>query len=83
MQKMELDSAVPALKKTLSEPGPFVLMGVAELEGLHAWFSVPMCLLYLASLVGMIDTFSWSWWQLTQPFRFPCTSFGGFWQLLT
>lgn len=49
MQKMELDSAVPALKKTLSEPGPFVLMGVAKLEGLHAWFSVPMCLLYLAS----------------------------------
>lgn len=71
---MELDPAVPALKKTLSEPGPFVLLGVAELEGLHAWFSVPMSLLYL---VGMIDTFSWGWWQLTQPFRLPCTSFWG------
>ncbi|KAL6088081.1 hypothetical protein STEG23_028938 [Scotinomys teguina] len=49
---MELDPALLNLNQTLSGPGPFVLLGVPGLECLHAWLSVPMCLLYLASLVG-------------------------------
>ncbi|XP_075831279.1 olfactory receptor 52D1-like [Microtus pennsylvanicus] len=53
-QKMELDSALLSLNQTVSGPGPFILLGVPGLEGLHAWIAVPVCLLYLASLVGNI-----------------------------
>ncbi|XP_028717401.1 olfactory receptor 52D1-like [Peromyscus leucopus] len=49
---MELDPALLNFNQTLSGPGPFVLLGVPGLERLHAWLSVPVCLLYLASLVG-------------------------------
>ncbi|KAL1774198.1 olfactory receptor 52D1 [Sigmodon hispidus] len=51
---MELGPALLSLNQTLSGPGPFVLLGVPGLKGLHAWLSVPVCLLYLASLVGNI-----------------------------
>lgn len=49
---MELNSALLSLSQTVSGPGPLVLLGVPGLEGLHAWISVPECLLYLASLAG-------------------------------
>nr|XP_026256701.1 olfactory receptor 52D1-like [Urocitellus parryii] len=51
---MELDPALPAVNQTVlvSAPGPFVLLGVPGLEALHAWLSVPVCLLYMAALVG-------------------------------
>nr|XP_008523614.1 PREDICTED: olfactory receptor 52D1-like [Equus przewalskii] len=51
---MELDPALPTLNQTvlISGPGPFVLLGVPGLEALHAWLSVPVCLLYVAALAG-------------------------------
>ncbi|KAM9221797.1 olfactory receptor 52D1-like [Dugong dugon] len=53
-QEMELDPALTALNQTVlpSGPGPFVLLGVPGLEALHAWLSVPVCLLYMAALAG-------------------------------
>uniref|UniRef100_A0A4X2KAV5 G-protein coupled receptors family 1 profile domain-containing protein n=1 Tax=Vombatus ursinus TaxID=29139 RepID=A0A4X2KAV5_VOMUR len=35
-----------------SGPGPFVLLGIPGLEAAHAWLSVPVCLLYLAAVIG-------------------------------
>uniref|UniRef100_A0A8C6CU10 G-protein coupled receptors family 1 profile domain-containing protein n=1 Tax=Moschus moschiferus TaxID=68415 RepID=A0A8C6CU10_MOSMO len=51
---MGLDPTLPALNQTWlsSGPGTFVLLGVPGMEALHAWLSVPVCLLYLAALVG-------------------------------
>ncbi|XP_004683705.1 PREDICTED: olfactory receptor 52D1-like [Condylura cristata] len=51
---MELDPAPPVLNQTVlvSGPGPFILLGVPGLEAWHAWLSVPVCLLYIAALVG-------------------------------
>ncbi|XP_023598805.1 LOW QUALITY PROTEIN: olfactory receptor 52D1-like [Trichechus manatus latirostris] len=51
---MELDPALTALNQTVlsSGPRPFVLLGVPGLEALHAWLSVPVCLLYMAALAG-------------------------------
>ncbi|XP_006885716.1 PREDICTED: olfactory receptor 52D1-like [Elephantulus edwardii] len=51
---MELDPALPALNHTVwpAGPGSFVLLGVPGLEPLHAWLSVPVCLLYMTALAG-------------------------------
>nr|XP_020750426.1 olfactory receptor 52D1-like [Odocoileus virginianus texanus] len=51
---MGLDPTLPALNQTWlsSGPGTFVLLGVPGMEALHAWLSVPVCLLYMAALVG-------------------------------
>ncbi|KAM9034623.1 olfactory receptor 52D1-like [Sarcophilus harrisii] len=35
-----------------SGPGPFVLLGIPGLEAAHVWLSVPVCLLYLAAVIG-------------------------------
>uniref|UniRef100_A0A4W2I752 G-protein coupled receptors family 1 profile domain-containing protein n=2 Tax=Bos indicus x Bos taurus TaxID=30522 RepID=A0A4W2I752_BOBOX len=50
---MELDPTLPVLNQTWLSlgPGTFVLLGVPGMEALHAWLSVPVCLLYLAALV--------------------------------
>ncbi|XP_049747310.1 olfactory receptor 52D1-like [Elephas maximus indicus] len=51
---MDLDPTLPALSQTVLPPGagPFVLLGMPGLEALHAWFSVPVCLLYMVALAG-------------------------------
>ena len=51
---MGLDPALPVLNQTWLSlgPGTLVLLGVPGMEALHAWLSVPVCLLYLAALVG-------------------------------
>ncbi|XP_007954356.1 olfactory receptor 52D1-like [Orycteropus afer afer] len=53
---MRLDPVLTTLNQTvlLSGPGPFVLLGVPGLEALHAWLSVPVCLLYMAALAGNV-----------------------------
>lgn len=50
----QLDSIRPTLNQIalLSGPGPFILLGLPGEEALHAWISVPMCLLYMAALAG-------------------------------
>ncbi|XP_034523505.1 olfactory receptor 52D1-like [Ailuropoda melanoleuca] len=51
---MGLDPTLPTLNQTVlvPGPGPFVLLGVPGLEALHAWLSVPLCLLYVAAVTG-------------------------------
>uniref|UniRef100_A0A671EU77 G-protein coupled receptors family 1 profile domain-containing protein n=1 Tax=Rhinolophus ferrumequinum TaxID=59479 RepID=A0A671EU77_RHIFE len=51
---IQLDSIWPTLNQIalLSGPGPFVLLGLPGEEALHAWISVPMCLLYMAAVAG-------------------------------
>ncbi|XP_007533564.1 olfactory receptor 52D1-like [Erinaceus europaeus] len=51
---MRLDPTFSVLNQTepMSGPGPFILLGVPGLEALHAWISVPVCLLYMAALAG-------------------------------
>ncbi|KAM7235828.1 hypothetical protein CapIbe_013014 [Capra ibex] len=51
---MGLDPTLPALNQTWLSlgPGAFVLLGESGMDALHAWLSAPVCLLYLATLVG-------------------------------
>lgn len=51
---MGLDPTLPALNQTWLSlgPGTFVLLGESGMDALHAWLSAPVCLLYLATLVG-------------------------------
>uniref|UniRef100_A0A8D2BEI0 G-protein coupled receptors family 1 profile domain-containing protein n=1 Tax=Sus scrofa TaxID=9823 RepID=A0A8D2BEI0_PIG len=51
-----MDPSLPAANQTVlvSEPGPFVLMGVPGMESLQVWLSLPMCLLYMAALEGNV-----------------------------
>lgn len=52
---MEQDPVpIPNQTMPISGPGPFILLGVPGLEALHAWISVPMCLLFMAALAGNV-----------------------------
>ncbi|NWI28701.1 O52B2 protein, partial [Sula dactylatra] len=41
-----------ALNQTSLQPASFLLLGMAGLEDLHIWLSVPFCLMYIAVLLG-------------------------------
>ncbi|NWX47517.1 O52B2 protein, partial [Steatornis caripensis] len=41
-----------ALNQTSLQPASFLLLGMAGLEELHTWLSIPFCLMYTAALLG-------------------------------
>ncbi|NXS40744.1 O52B2 protein, partial [Balaeniceps rex] len=43
-----------ALNQTSLQPASFLLLGMAGLEDLHAWLSIPFCLMYVAALLGNV-----------------------------
>ncbi|PKU30360.1 olfactory receptor 52b2-like [Limosa lapponica baueri] len=44
--------AMVALNQTSLQPASFLLLGMAGLEDLHAWLSVPFYVMYLVALLG-------------------------------
>ncbi|KAM7130397.1 olfactory receptor 52B2-like [Ciconia maguari] len=41
-----------ALNQSSLQPASFLLLGMAGLEDLHTWLSIPFCLMYIAALLG-------------------------------
>ncbi|NXD88221.1 O52B2 protein, partial [Halcyon senegalensis] len=41
-----------AVNQTSLHPASFLLLGMAGLEDLHIWLSIPFCLVYIATLLG-------------------------------
>ncbi|NXE14597.1 O52B2 protein, partial [Lophotis ruficrista] len=41
-----------AVNQSSSQPAAFLLLGLAGLEDLHTWLSLPFCLTYIAGLLG-------------------------------
>lgn len=41
-----------AINQTSLQPASFLLLGMAGLEDLHTWLSIPFCLMYIAALLG-------------------------------
>ncbi|KAM6096617.1 PREDICTED: olfactory receptor 52B2-like [Chlamydotis macqueenii] len=41
-----------AVNQSSSQPAAFLLLGLAGLEDLHTWLSIPFCLMYTAALLG-------------------------------
>ncbi|NXW35063.1 O52B2 protein, partial [Phaetusa simplex] len=44
--------SMAALNQTSLQPASFLLLGMAGLEDLHAWLSIPFCLMYVVALLG-------------------------------
>ncbi|XP_010173920.1 olfactory receptor 52B2 [Antrostomus carolinensis] len=40
------------LNQTSLQPTSFLLLGIAGLENLHTWLSIPFCLMYITALLG-------------------------------
>uniref|UniRef100_A0A8C8S8H1 Olfactory receptor n=1 Tax=Pelusios castaneus TaxID=367368 RepID=A0A8C8S8H1_9SAUR len=43
---------MPAVNDTKSPPAVFLLTGIPELEDVHVWISIPICLMYITSILG-------------------------------
>lgn len=44
--------AMSAPNRSNSNPPPFLLMGVPDLEAFHVWISIPFCITYILALLG-------------------------------